>query len=47
LYDYLRDQDYAIRLEAFNGRGWFELPHPIAAIDSERLAISPVKKAEQ
>jgi hypothetical protein len=47
LYDYLRDQDYAIRLEAFNGRGWFELPHPIAAIDSERLAISPDKKAEQ
>ncbi|MEQ1539770.1 MAG: hypothetical protein ABL928_12670 [Sphingorhabdus sp.] len=47
LYDYLRDQDYAIRLEAFNGRGWFELPHPIAAIDSERLAISPDKKASE
>jgi hypothetical protein len=47
LYDYLRDQDYAIRLEAFKDRGWFELPHPIAAIDSERLAISPDKKAEQ
>ena len=47
LYDYLRDQDYAIRLEAFTGRGWFELPHPIAAIDSERLEISPEQKAEQ
>ena len=46
LYDYLRDQSYAIRLEAFAGRGWFELPHPIAAIDSERLAISPEQKAE-
>jgi hypothetical protein len=47
LYDYLRDQSYAIRLEAFTGRGWFELPHPIAAIDSERLEISPDKKAQQ
>ena len=53
LYDYLRDQDYAIRLEAFTGRGWFELPHPVAAIDSERLEItaktqiSPEQKAEQ
>ncbi len=47
LYDYLRDQSYAIRLEAFTGRGWFELPHPIAAIDSERLEISPETKAQQ
>jgi hypothetical protein len=47
LYDYLRDQSYAIRLEAFTGRGWFELPHPVAAIDSERLAVSPEQKAEQ
>ena len=47
LYDYLRDQSYAIRLEAFTDRGWFELPHPIAAIDSERLEISPDKKVEQ
>ena len=52
LYDYLRDQSYAIRLEAFAGRGWFELPHPIAAIDSERLEIttetqtSPETKAQ-
>ena len=44
LYDYLRDQSYAIRLEAFTGRGWFELPHPVAAIDSERLEISPETK---
>jgi hypothetical protein len=43
LYDYLRDQNYAIRLEAFMGKGWFELPHPVAAIDSERLEI-PVEK---
>ena len=47
LYDYLRDQSYAIRLETFTGRGWFELPHPVAAIDSERLAISPEQKAEE
>lgn len=47
LYDYLRDQSYAIRLEAFTNRGWFELPHPVAAIDSERLAISPEKKADE
>jgi hypothetical protein len=39
LYQYLRDQSYAIRLEAFIGKGWFELPHPVAAIDSERLEI--------
>jgi hypothetical protein len=39
LYQYLRDQSYAIRLEAFMGKGWFELPHPVAAIDSERLEI--------
>jgi hypothetical protein len=47
LYDYLRDQSYAIRLEAFTGRGWFELPHPVAAIDSERLQISPEQKVDQ
>lgn len=45
LYDFLRDQSYAIRLEAFMGRGWFELPHPITAIDSERLEISEEQKA--
>jgi hypothetical protein len=43
LYDYLRDPAYAIRLEGFIGRGWFELPHPVAAIDSERLEV-PTKK---
>jgi hypothetical protein len=43
LYDYLRDPDYAIRLESFMGKGWFELPHPVAAIDSERLEISEEK----
>jgi hypothetical protein len=47
LYDYLRDQSYAIRLEAFIGKGWFELPHPVAAIDSERLQISPEQKADE
>jgi hypothetical protein len=40
LYDYLRDQAYAIRLELFIGKGWFELPHPVAAIDSARLEVS-------
>jgi hypothetical protein len=47
LYDYLRDQSYAIRLEAFMGKGWFELPHPVSAIDSEKLEIAPEKKADQ
>jgi hypothetical protein len=43
LYDYLRDQAYAIRLELFIGKGWFELPHPVAAINSERLAVTEEK----
>ena len=30
LYDYLRVPDYAIRLDAFWKRGWFELPAPLA-----------------
>lgn len=52
LYDYLRDQSYAIRLEAYIDRGWFLLPHPVTAIDSARLQIpqkepiSPEQKAE-
>ncbi len=44
LYDYLRDQAFAIRLELFIGKGWFELPHPVAAIDSERLAVTEEKE---
>lgn len=47
LYDYLRDQAYAIRLELFMGKGWFELPHPVAAIDSERLEIPTEQKEGQ
>lgn len=47
LYDYLLDQRFAVKLDEFMWRGWFKLPHPITAIDSERLAISPEKKAEQ
>jgi hypothetical protein len=47
LYDFLRDQSYAIRLEAFMGKGWFELPHPVAAINSERLAIPADKEAKE
>ncbi len=46
LYDYLRDPGYAIRLEAYTDRGWFLLPHPVAAIDSERLQPSPQQKAK-
>jgi hypothetical protein len=34
LYDFLRVPDYAIRLEAFMDRGWFLLPHPVAALNS-------------
>jgi hypothetical protein len=33
LFDYLRDPDYAIRLEAWDNRGWFMLPHPAAVAD--------------
>jgi hypothetical protein len=29
LYDYLRDQSFAIRLDAFWNRGWFLLPPPV------------------
>ncbi len=53
LYDYLRDESYAIRLEGYMDRGWFLLPHPVVAIDSERLkipqekTISPEQKVEQ
>jgi hypothetical protein len=47
LYDYLRDPNYAIRLEAYMGKGWFELPHPVAAIDSERLEIPSSKGMKQ
>ncbi len=32
LFDYLRKPDLAIRLDAFNGRGWFELPPPTRAL---------------
>jgi hypothetical protein len=46
LYDYLRDPEYAIRLEAYMDRGWFLLPHPVTAIDSERLQLSPEQKAQ-
>jgi hypothetical protein len=38
LYDYLRDPDYAIRLDAFINRGWFLLPPPAAAVDSDLVA---------
>jgi hypothetical protein len=38
LYLYLRDPGYAIRLESFMGRGWFDLPHPAAAVDSGLVA---------
>lgn len=30
LFDYLRDPDYAIRLDAWTDRGWFLLPYPAA-----------------
>ena len=43
LYKYLRDPDYAIRLEAFMGRGWFDVLHPAAAVDSARVA-TPIQK---
>ena len=40
LYKYLRDPDYAIRLEAFTGRGWFDVLHPAVAVDSVLVAAS-------
>lgn len=30
LFDYLRDPDYAIRLDAWTDKGWFLLPYPAA-----------------
>ncbi len=47
LYQYLKDQDYAIRLETYIGKRWFELPHPVAAIDSDRLELTPEQKVDQ
>ena len=45
LFDYLRDPDYAIRLEAWMDRGWFLLPYPASVADAE---LSPeVKEVEQ
>jgi hypothetical protein len=41
LYDYLRDPDYAIRLDGFINRGWFLLPPPAAAVDSDLVAADP------
>jgi hypothetical protein len=41
LYDFLRVPDYAIRLEAFMDRGWFLLPHPVAALDSPLVKKEP------
>jgi hypothetical protein len=39
LYEYLRDPDYAIRLDAFMNRGWFLTLPPAAAVDSELVAV--------
>lgn len=47
LYDYLRVPDYAIRLESFTGRGWFDLPHPAAAVDSALVATIIQKEQTQ
>lgn len=45
LFDYLRDPDYAIRLEAWMDRGWFLLPYPASVADAE---LSPeAKELEQ
>jgi hypothetical protein len=38
LYEYLRDPDYAIRLDAFMNRGWFLALPPAAAVDSDLVA---------
>lgn len=32
LFDYLRDPDYAIRLDMFMDKGWFRVPDPVAAL---------------
>ena len=45
LYSYLRDPDYAIRLESFMGRGWFDVLHPAAAVDSAIVA-APIQKEQ-
>ncbi len=38
LYDYIRQPDYAIRLDAMWDRGWFELPAPTAQTAPEDAA---------
>jgi hypothetical protein len=42
LYEYLRDPDYAIRLDAFMNRGWFLALPPAAAVDSD-LVAAPIQ----
>jgi hypothetical protein len=42
LFLYLRDPDYAIRLEAWTNRGWFLLPYPASVIDA-----NPSPQAEE
>jgi hypothetical protein len=44
LYDYLKNPDYAIRLEAFIGKGWFLAPPPVAAVDTVLIAQTPQKE---
>jgi hypothetical protein len=36
LYDYLRNPDYAIRLDAFWNRGWFVLPPPQTVVGGQQ-----------
>lgn len=41
LYDYLRDQSYAIRLDAFWNRGWFLLPPPTKLANADPVNTTP------
>jgi hypothetical protein len=41
LYDYLRNPEYAIRLDAFWDRGWFVLPPPLAVIGGQITETTP------
>ncbi|MBK8374074.1 hypothetical protein [Sphingorhabdus sp.] len=38
LFDYLRDPDYAIRLDMFMDKGWFRVPDPVAALGPDNTS---------
>lgn len=41
LFGYLRDPDYAIRLDAWTDKGWFLLPYPLAVVTANPSPKAP------